>query len=146
MSDLLRWSPLERRSPFDLMEPFRRLFESDPEKSMIRVEEEVKDNELTVRAELPGIDPEKDVEISVSEGQLHIRAERREKTEEKDTEKGRYRSEFRYGSFFRSVPLPKGVKDEDIKATYKDGVLEVKAPVPETPAETPSQKIQITRG
>lgn len=110
---------------------------------MIRVEEEIKNNELTVRAELPGIDPDKDVEISVVEGQLHIRAERREKTEEKD--RGRYRSEFHYGSFFRSVPLPEGVMDQDIKATYKDGVLEVTAPVPEV-REAPSQKIQITRG
>ncbi|MFD1211683.1 Hsp20/alpha crystallin family protein [Arthrobacter sp. GCM10027362] len=144
MSDLLRWSPFERRSPFELMEPFRRLFEGESEKSMIRVEEEVKDDVLTVRAELPGIDPEKDVDVSVSEGQLHIRAERREKTEQKD--KGSYRSEFRYGSFFRSVPLPKGVKDEDIKATYKDGVLEVTAPVPQAAVETSPQKIQITRG
>lgn len=111
---------------------------------MIRVEEEVKDNVLTIRAELPGIDPEKDVEISVSEGQLHIRGERREESEQK--EKGNYRSEFRYGSFYRSVPLPKGIKDGDITATYKDGVLEVKAPVPQPAAEAEPQKIQVTRG
>jgi len=144
MSDLLRWSPFERRSPFELMEPLRRFFEGDVEKSLIRVEEEVKDNVLTIRAELPGIDPEKDVEISVVEGELHIRGERREESEQK--EKGSYRSEFRYGSFYRSVPLPKGVKDGDITATYKDGVLEIKAPVPQASAETPPQKIQITRG
>lgn len=144
MSDLLRWSPFERRSPFELMEPLRRFFEGEPEKSLIRVEEEVKDNVLTVRAELPGIDPEKDVEISVFEGQLHIRAERREESEQK--EEGNYRSEFRYGSFFRAVPLPKGVKDADITATYKDGVLEVKAPVPQAEVETSPKRIQISRG
>ncbi|WP_423184538.1 Hsp20/alpha crystallin family protein [Arthrobacter sp. NyZ413] len=144
MSDLLRWSPFERRSPFDLMEPFRRLFESDAEKSLIRVEEEVKDNVLTVRAEMPGVDPDKDVEISVSDGQLHIRAERNEKSEQKDN--GNYRSEFRYGSFYRSVSLPKGVNEEDIKASYKDGVLEVSAPIPSTDADTKTQKIQVERG
>ncbi|WP_139003375.1 Hsp20/alpha crystallin family protein [Arthrobacter crystallopoietes] len=143
MSDLLRWSPFERRSPFEMMEPFRRLFEGESEKSMIRVEEEIKDDVLTVRAELPGIDPDKDVEISVSDGQLAISAQRREKTEQKD--KDNYRSEFRYGSFFRSVPLPKGVKAEEITATYKDGVLEVRAPVPQAAAEGSQQKIQITR-
>jgi HSP20 family protein len=144
MSDLLRWSPFERRSPLELMEPFRRFFEGDVEKSMIRVEEQVKDNELTVRAELPGVDPEKDVEISVSEGQLHIRAERQEKKQQQD--KSSYRSEFRYGSFFRSIPLPKGVKEEDITATYRDGILEVKAPVPPAAEQSPPQKIQISRG
>jgi len=143
MSDLLRWSPFEHRSPFEMMEPFRRFFEGESEKSMIRVEEEVKDDVLTVRAELPGVDPENDVQISLSEGQLQIRAERREKTEQK--EEGNYRSEFRYGSFFRSIPVPRGVKDEDITATYKDGVLEVRAPIPQAGAETPHRKIPIAR-
>ena len=141
MSDLLRWSPFERRSPFELMEPFRRFFESDTEKSMIRVEEEVKDDTLTIRAEIPGVDPEKDVQITLSEGQLLIRAERQERTEQKD--KGNYRSEFRYGSFLRTVPLPKGVKGEDITATYKDGVLEIRAPIPRTEEEPPHQRIPI---
>jgi HSP20 family protein len=126
-----------------MMEPLRRLFEGDVEKSTIRVEEEVKDNELTVRAELPGVDPEKDIDILVSEGQLRIRAERQEKTEQKD--KGGYRSEFRYGSFYRSVPLPQGTKDEDITASYKDGVLEVKVPLPTEAVESKPQKIQIAR-
>ncbi|UNK44251.1 Hsp20/alpha crystallin family protein [Arthrobacter sulfonylureivorans] len=142
MSDLLRWSPFERHSPFNMMGPFRRMFEGESEHSMIRVEEEVKEDVLTVRAELPGIDPEEDVEITLSEGQLEISAQRREKTEQKD--KGNYRSEFRYGSFSRLIPLPKGIKQEEITATYKDGVLEVKAPVPQAEAERPHQKIQIT--
>jgi HSP20 family protein len=144
MSDLLRWSPFEHRTPWDLTEPFRKLFEGDADRSMIRVEQEIKDNVLTVRAELPGIDPDSDVEISISEGQLQIRAERKETTEQRD--EGSYRSEFRYGSMYRSIPLPKGVKEEDITATYKDGVLEVKAPVPEARVEAMKQKIQITRG
>ena len=72
-----------------------------------------------VRADLPGIDPEKDVELTVSDGMLHIRAERRE--EEKREEKGYLRQELRYGSLSRTLPLPEGVTESDITATYKDG-------------------------
>ncbi|WP_342767712.1 Hsp20/alpha crystallin family protein [Arthrobacter silvisoli] len=125
------------------MEPFRRLFEGESERSMIRVEEEIKDNVLTVRAELPGVDPDKDIEIDLSDGQLRIRAERKESSEQKDD--GSYRSEFRYGSMFRSIPLPKDVKEEDVVASYKDGVLEVRVPVRESSGETAKQKIPISR-
>jgi len=143
MNELQRWSPFDRRNPFDLMEPFRRLFEGESERSMIRVEEEIKDNVLTVRAELPGVDPDKDIEIDISDGQLRIRAERKESSERK--EGSSYRSEFRYGSMFRSIPLPRGVKEEDVVASYKDGVLEVRVPVQESGGESGKQKIQISR-
>ena len=63
---------------------------------------------LVVRAEVPGIDPDQDVDVSVSEGMLHIRVERLEKSEHKS--KDGYRSEFRYGSFARSVALPAGAQ------------------------------------
>lgn len=74
--------------------------------SPLRIEETVEGEQLVVRAELPGIDPDKDVEISVQERILHIRAERRQET--KEEAKGHYRSEFRYGSFARRIPLPEG--------------------------------------
>ena len=90
---------------------------------------------------MPGIDPEKDVDVSVSDGVLHIQAERQEKTEHK--EKDGYRSEFRYGSFMRDITLPRGVKEEDVTASYRDGVLEVRVPVPEA-AEEP-KKVPIAR-
>src|ERR1019366_3887565 len=61
----------------------------------MRVEEYREGNEFVVRAEMPGIDPDKDVELQVSDHTLRIRAERKEET--KTQEKGRYRSEFRYG-------------------------------------------------
>jgi HSP20 family protein len=97
-----------------------------------------------VRAELPGIDPEKDVSVSIVDGALEIKAERREQSEQK--EKDSYRSEFRYGSFVRRLALPDGVQQDDITASYKDGVLEVRSPVP-TKAQQPSpRKIQVTRG
>jgi HSP20 family protein len=127
------------------MDYFDRMFESAAGPTPIRVEEFVDEKTLVIRAEMPGVDPEKDVEVSISDGVLHIRAERQEKEEHKD--KNRYRSEFRYGSFTRNVALPEGVKEEDIKASYKDGVLEVRTPLPEAvTAGTEKKKLPITRG
>ena len=70
----------------------------------IRIEDFVEDGIYVLRAEMPGIDPDKDVEIHVSDHTLRLRAERRQETTV--DKKGHYRSEFRYGSFTRSVPLP----------------------------------------
>ena len=140
MTDLMKWFD-NRRSPIDVIE---RLFEGDLGSSAIRVEEMVDGNTLVVRAELPGIDPEKDVDVTVTDGVLTIKGERQEKKEHK--EKGSYRSEFRYGSFVRRIPLPTGVKQDDVTAAYKDGVLEVRAPMPEQVQATGASKIPITRG
>ncbi|MGN8130681.1 Hsp20/alpha crystallin family protein [Paenarthrobacter sp. 22069] len=140
MTDLMKWFD-SRRSPMDVIE---RLFEGDMGTSAIRVEEMVDGNTLVVRAELPGIDPEQDVEVTVADGVLTIRGERQEKKEHK--EKDSYRSEFRYGSFIRRLPLPGGVQQADVKASHKDGVLEVRAPLPEQGQETGASKIPIIRG
>lgn len=104
---------------------------------LIRVEEFRDDGTLVVRAELPGIDPDKDVEVTVAGGMLHIQAERRE--EEKREEQGYLRQELRYGALSRSLPLPEGVTESDIKATYKAGILEIRIPEPkvETAAKIP---------
>jgi len=83
-------------------------------------------DDLVVRAELPGIDPEKDVEISLQDNVLRIRGERR--MEERTEGEGTYRLESRYGSFERSVLLPEGVREEDMSATYENGILEVVVP------------------
>jgi HSP20 family protein len=82
---------------------------------LIRVEEYRQDGSLVIRADLPGIDPDTDVELTVSGGMLHIKAERRE--EERREEKGYVRQEVRYGSLSRSLPLPGGVTGADITAT-----------------------------
>jgi HSP20 family protein len=95
----------------------------------VRIEQFENDGELVVRAELPGIDPEKDVEVTVSRGVLHIRAERRCETATDDNTG--HRSEFRYGIRERSMRLPSGVTPDDVKATYKDGILEVRVPIDE---------------
>lgn len=133
---------LVRRDWPDLPDMVRRVVESDWDKGWLRVEEFVEEGTLVVRAELPGIDPEKDVDISVADGVLRIRAEREEKSEHK--KKGSYRSEFRYGSFARTIALPAGASESDVAATYADGVLEVRVPVAAEPAEAP-KKIPVTR-
>lgn len=107
---------------------------------LIRVEEFREDGTLVVRAELPGIDPDKDVEVTVAGGMLNIQAERQE--EEKREEHGYLRQELRYGSLSRSLPIPEGVKESDIKATYKAGILEVRIPEPKV---EPAAKIPIAR-
>ncbi len=94
---------------------------------LLNVEEYTEGDELVVRAEMPGIDPDKDVDISVTDHTLRLRAERRETTTA-DAKDG-YRSEFRYGSFLRSVQLPDRATEKDVKASYKDGILEVRIPV-----------------
>ncbi|EYT55413.1 MULTISPECIES: Hsp20/alpha crystallin family protein [Kocuria] len=135
---------LMRREGLEMLEPLRRLLEGDVEASWPRVEEYRDGDTVVIRAELPGIDPEQDVELTVADDVLHLRAERRERTEHKD--KGGYRSEFRYGSFSRALPLPAGCRDEDISAAYRDGVLEVRVPVAGHVEPPATRKIQVTRG
>lgn len=106
-----------------------------------RLEEFVDGNEVVIRAELPGIDPDRDVEVTVSDHSLRLRAERRHETQV-DGKDG-YRSEFSYGLFERSIPLPAGVSEQDVKASYRDGILEVRVPVDRQRAE--SKKVPIQR-
>jgi HSP20 family protein len=109
--------------------------------SMLKVEEYEVDGKLVVRAEMPGLDPDKDVEITVSDGKLHVRAERRSETTT-DDKKG-YRSEFRYGMFERTLQLPPGATEQDITAAYNDGILEVTIPIDTTATE--AKRIAISR-
>jgi HSP20 family protein len=119
------------------MMPFRGWTESG---DLIRVEEYREDGALVIHADLPGIDPDKDIELTVSDGMLHIEAERRE--EERREEKGYLRREVLYGSMSRSLPLPQGVTEADITATYKAGVLEVRVP---EPRHEEARKIAISK-
>lgn len=111
-AELLDW--LDSGAPFGL-----RSFGLTP---YVRVEDFVEEGTYVLRAEMPGIDPDKDVTVSVEDGILTIRGERQE--EEKDKQ----HREFHYGSFTRSITLPKGVDANEITATYTDGVLEVRVP------------------
>ena len=112
VADVLNW--LEAESAFTLrgmgLTPY------------IRIEDFVEDGTYVLRAEMPGIDPDKDVELNVLDDVLTIRGERKEEQQERN------RHEFHYGSFERTVRLPRGTKSEDIKASYHDGVLELRIP------------------
>jgi HSP20 family protein len=90
-----------------------------------RVEEVVEDNHYVIRAELPGLDPERDIEVTVEGRMLTIYAERRQE------DRGPARSEFRYGSLTRVVRLPARVDAKDVTARYEKGLLEVSVPVRE---------------
>jgi HSP20 family protein len=98
-----------------------------------------RDNRLVTRVDLPGMKKE-DVSVEVTDGHLALSGERKRESEEKKD--NFYRSEREYGSFYRVVPLPEGVKLEDVKATFSDGVLEVSVPLPAR-AETNVRKVQI---
>ena len=128
MSDMLEW--LESNSPFNVrgigLAPY------------VRVEDFVEDDTFVLRAELPGIDPDEDVELHVEHDMLTISGERREEVKEKN------HRELHYGSFRRTIPLPPGTKPDDVVASYEDGVLEVRVPM--GGPEPPSTKIPVTRG
>ena len=123
----------ERQLPdwpgFMLPDRWRRIFELGAEEDgWLKLEEYRDGSTLVLRTEVPGVDPDNDLEVTVDEGVLRIHAHREAKAEQKN--KSGYRSEFRYGDLTRTVRLPEGVVAEDVKATYRDGVLEVRLPVP----------------
>ena len=97
-------------------------------------------NDLIVRAELPGLRTD-DIDVSVQDEALVISGERKQQHE--NIENSSYRSERRYGAFQRAVPLPEGVNEELISASFSDGVLEVRVPLPE-PAVQTARKIKIS--
>jgi HSP20 family protein len=105
----------------------------------IKVEEYVEGDHYMIRAELPGIDPAKDVEVTVGSGYLTISVERSDKIEAK------HRSEFRYGSFTRSLMLPVNADEEAVTASYQDGILTISVGL-KTEKKEPAKKIEITTG
>ncbi len=124
--------PAFRVQPFDVAVP-----ESAAWSPKVDVFE--RDNRLVTRVDLPGMKKE-DVTVEVTDGHLALSGERKVETEEKKD--NIYRRERDYGSFYRAFPLPEGVKLEDVKATFDNGVLEVTVPLPAL-AETKPQKVQI---
>jgi HSP20 family protein len=139
------WSRLDRL--FDewmRTMPMRRLLGEAPGEDVIRVDEYRDADTQVIRAELPGIDPDKDVELIVSGGMLRINAERR--VEEKTEKEGYTRHEMRYGSFTRTLPLAEGATEDDIRAAYRDGVLEIRIPVARPAVHTEPKKISVSHG
>src|SRR4030043_1111685 len=94
-------------------------------------------NELVVKAEVPGMDA-KDIDISLSDGVLTIKGEKKQEKEEKEADY--HLVERSYGSFTRSIRLPKEVQNDKISASYKDGILKVTLPKSE---EAKKKEIKI---
>lgn len=133
--------PIVRRpqGPFtDLMDWFESEVRRVGATPTMPVEDFVEDDQYVVRAELPGVDPDKDVTVTIEDDVLTIRGERHEDKKEKNLH------EHRYGSFTRSVRVPAGTTPSDVKATYTDGILEVRVPA-KAAVESSPQKISIER-
>ena len=131
---------LSRRDRFELPEPMRRFLEGDWDVPAFRVEEFRDADALVIRAEIPGIDPDNDLDVTIADGTLRIRGERRESAEHKA--RNGYRTEFKYGSFSRDIPLPPSTPQEEVSASYNDGVLEVRVPLQESGS---GRKVQVNR-
>jgi HSP20 family protein len=137
---ITKWQPrftsLSTWNPFEELAGFRRLFD-EPFAGLLRdgdlaVEEwkplmdvvETKDG-ITLKVEMPGMKQE-DINISLEDNTLTVKGERKHESEV--SEEGYTRFERSYGTFQRSVALPSTVNAERVKATYKDGVLEIQLP------------------
>jgi len=139
---LTRWEPSGMRT---LRDQINRMFE-DVMTPALRgmqgpaVDVFQKDNDVLVEAELPGMDI-KDVEINATENTLTIQGTTKREFEVKDEDF--YRSERRWGSFFRSVELPAPIDPERAKASFKNGVLTIRAPLA---AGAKPRKVAISGG
>ncbi len=138
MTALVRWDPWEElaaferqierlfRDTFGSLERLAPVLPARPREWIPACDVFTRGEDLVARFELPGVDPEKELEITVEDGTLCVRGERRFEEEEKG--EGYLRREVARGSFERAISLPEGVKPEDITATYQDGILEVVVP------------------
>lgn len=147
MTNLTVWRP--HRELFNLHREIDELFEELFGGSRARaagarrsavpaIETFTRDDQLVVRADLPGIDPAA-VEIAVEGTTLTIKGERKWTAEGKEPE--RSYSEVAYGTFERTLTLPQGVDPDSVHASYKDGVLEVTM---KAPAAMVTRKVPIT--
>ncbi len=125
--DLIDWF----EAPFVTLRPYL----AQP----IRIEEYAEGGRYVVKAEVAGIDPEKDAEVTVGAGYLTIRAERHETVE------ATHRSEFRYGSFSRTLSLPADANPDDVTATYAHGILTVSIGMKTQKPES-AKKVEIKAG
>jgi HSP20 family protein len=150
--ELQTWKPFRELAPFREFDRMRkemdRLWDSFFEGGLRRRAEgggewlpsldvsETK-NELVVKAEVPGMDP-KDIDISLSDGMLTIKGEKKQEKEEREADY--HLVERSYGAFTRSVQLPKEVQSEKINASYKNGILKITLPKSE---EAKKKEIKI---
>jgi HSP20 family molecular chaperone IbpA len=90
---------------------------------VIPIEDTLSDTQYVLRAELPGLQPDKDIKVTVENGILTVHAERQEQ------QHVRGRSEFRYGLLQRAVRLPASADTDHVTARYQHGILEVTVPL-----------------
>jgi HSP20 family protein len=144
--DFQQWSPLRELEHFrrDFDEVFDRFFGKglssafSSSAALPKIESYVEGDKMIVRADLPGADPT-EIEVSVTGETLTLRGTRAAREERKGRDF--VHREVSHGSFERSLRLPKGVRAEDIRASYQHGVLELTIPIaPEmTPRKVPIQ-------
>ena len=143
--ELLTWKPFElERMKREMDRVWDSFFEGHPRKRGEDVREwwpsldisETK-NDLVVKVEIPAIDP-KEIDISLADDVLTIKGQKKQEREEK--EEDYHLIERHYGSFARSIRLPKGVQGDKINASYKNGLLRVTLPKSE---EAKKKEIKI---
>lgn len=132
MTNMVRWDPFsELRTTMDRLfdegfsRPWRFLPVQEQQEWAFPVEVSESENEVEVKAALPGIDP-KEVDISIANDVLTIRADHREESEEK--KKDYYRREIRYGTYHRSLALPVAVDADKANAEFTNGLLHIRMP------------------
>lgn len=129
-------SALAHREPASLIEDLRSWLGSAVAPPDIRVEEYLDEGRRVIRADIPGVDPNQDIQVDVEGNLLRLTAQRRQEEHENA------RTEIRYGAFQRVLTLPPGTVADDVVATYRDGVLTVTFPAAPTGA---SERIPISR-
>lgn len=146
--NIIRWDPF--RDLATLRERMNRLFEEaytsrGEEKDMVAstwnpsVDIYEKENELVLKAELPGID-ENDIEIKIEDNTITLKGDR--KFEKETKEENYHRIERSYGSFYRSFTLPQNIDQENIKAESENGILKITMP---KKAELKPKKVKILK-
>ncbi|NWF53616.1 MAG: Hsp20/alpha crystallin family protein [Syntrophaceae bacterium] len=135
MANLMKWDPIKDLAElsWDLDRFFRDFMEtsgfSEEEiYSSPPVESFRRNGSFVVKVELPGVSPQ-DVQLNAGQGCLTIEGER--KREKDIPEESWVRQELWYGQFRRTIPIPEGVKTDEIQAKYHDGILEITAPIDE---------------
>jgi HSP20 family protein len=141
LEEMERWFEDAFRRPYSLLAPsgWPRLRMHETEMIAPTVDIFEDHGDVVVKAELPGMKKE-DIDVKLTEGTIIISGEK--KQEEKVEKKDYYRMESSYGSFTRTINLPAGVQTDKVKAKFKDGILEIRAPMTEE-AKKKEKKVPI---
>jgi HSP20 family protein len=146
---IVRWEPLRELGSLqnEMNRLFNTVFDAPPggnggtlRRWMPAMDLVESGDHFVLRADLPGMS-EEDVKIELEDGTLTVSGER--KAEHQENEEGYYRVERAFGSFSRSLTLPKGVNPDEVSASFDRGVLEVRIPKPE---ERKPRRIEIGGG